>query len=105
MNIDGVTILKSRNIPTTNETSDTSVFGSISKLQQHRCRHVVSTSSCDCKMMDISLETERDTRRLEDFMVSKMFVGSELCAPKWQLFLSLLKVNPEAVADFGWRRL
>ena len=34
------------------------------------------------KLMDISLETERDVRRLEDFMVSKMFVGHGTMRPE-----------------------
>ncbi len=34
------------------------------------------------KLMDISMETERDVRRLEDFMVSKMFVGHGTMRPE-----------------------
>jgi hypothetical protein len=32
--------------------------------------------------MDISLETERDVRRLEDFLVSKLFVGHGVLRPE-----------------------
>ena len=39
------------------------------------------------KMLDISMETERDVRRLEDFMVSKMFVGHGVLRPEMAVVL------------------
>ncbi len=88
MNIDGVTILKSRNIPTTNETSDTSVYSKYRSNYSNTavvmwCPQAVAT----VKMLDISMETERDVRRLEDFMVSKMFVGHGILRPEMAVVL------------------
>jgi len=81
--IDGVTVVKSRNIPGTDESADTSVY---SKYQANFatteavmwCPQAVAT----VKLLDISMETERDVRRLEDFMVSKMFCGSGSMRPE-----------------------
>jgi len=81
--IDGVMVVKSRNMPTTDETSTTSVF---SKYRANYsttvgvmwCPQAIAT----CKLMDISLETERDVRRLEDFLVSKLFVGHGVLRPE-----------------------
>jgi hypothetical protein len=81
--VDGVTIVKSRNIPSTNETTATSVYS------KYRANYATTTGVMWCpqavatvKLMDISMETERDVRRLEDFMVSKMFVGHGTMRPE-----------------------
>jgi hypothetical protein len=47
------------------------------------CPQAVAT----VKLLDISLETERDVRRLEDFMVSKMFVGHGTMRPEMAIEL------------------
>lgn len=83
MNIDGVTIVKSRNIPSTDESSTASVYSKYRADYSNTagvmwCPQSVAT----VKMMDISMETERDVRRLEDFMVSKMFVGHGVLRPE-----------------------
>lgn len=81
--VDGVTIVKSRNIPSTNETTATTVYS------KYRANYATTTGVMWCpqavatvKLMDISMETERDVRRLEDFMVSKMFVGHGTMRPE-----------------------
>lgn len=81
--IDGVTIVKSRNIPGTDESADTGVY------DKYRGDYSTTTGVMWCpqavatvKLMDISMETERDVRRLEDFMVSKMFVGHGTMRPE-----------------------
>ncbi len=83
MSIDGVTIVKSRNIPATDESSATGVFSKYRGDYSNTvgvmwCPQSVAT----VKLLDISMETERDVRRLEDFMVSKMFVGHGTMRPE-----------------------
>ena len=83
MNIDGVTIVKSRHIPTANDTANTAVFSKYranftNTAMVMWCPQAVAT----VKMLDISMETERDVRRLEDFLVSKMFVGHGTLRPE-----------------------
>jgi hypothetical protein len=34
------------------------------------------------KLMDVAMETERDVRRQEDFMVAKMAVGTDALRPE-----------------------
>ena len=81
--IDGVTIVKSRNIPATDESSSTDVYSMYradfsNTVGVMWCPQAVAT----VKLMDISMETERDVRRLEDFMVAKMFVGHGTMRPE-----------------------
>ena len=81
--IDGVTVVKSRNIPGSDESADTGVYskyrGDYSTTAGVMwCPQAVAT----VKLLDISMETERDVRRLEDFMVSKMFVGHGTMRPE-----------------------
>ena len=83
MNIDGVTVVKSRNIPTANDTSNTAVYSKYRSNYTNTamimwCPQAVAT----VKLMDISLETERDVRRLEDFMVTKMLCGHGVLRPE-----------------------
>lgn len=83
MNIDGVTIVKSKNIPATDESATASVFSKYRGDYSNTvgvmwCPQSVAT----VKLLDISMETERDVRRLEDFMVSKMFVGHGTMRPE-----------------------
>jgi hypothetical protein len=81
--IDGVTVVKSRNIPGSDESADTGVYS------KYRGNYSTTTGVMWCpqavatvKLLDISMETERDVRRLEDFMVSKMFVGHGTMRPE-----------------------
>lgn len=81
--IDGVTVVKSRNIPSTDESASTDVYSKYRGDYSNTvgvmwCPQAVAT----VKLMDISMETERDVRRLEDFMVSKMFVGHGTMRPE-----------------------
>lgn len=83
INIDGVTVVKSRNIPSTDESAATGVYSKYRGNYANTvgvmwCPQAVAT----VKLMDISMETERDVRRLEDFMVSKMFVGHGTMRPE-----------------------
>jgi hypothetical protein len=81
--IDGVTVVKSRNIPNSDESADAGVYS------KYRGDYSTTTGVMWCpqavatvKLLDISMETERDVRRLEDFMVSKMFVGHGTMRPE-----------------------
>jgi hypothetical protein len=83
LQIDGVTIYPSRNMPTTNETSDTTVYS------KYRGNYSTTTgvlwtpmSVATTKVMDMALETTRDVRRQEDFMVAKMLVGHGTLRPE-----------------------
>jgi len=81
--IDGVTIVKSRNIPAADESAATGVYSKYradfsNTVGVMWCPQAVAT----VKLMDISMETERDVRRLEDFMVAKMFVGHGTMRPE-----------------------
>ena len=81
--IDGVMVCKSRNIPGSDESAATDVYakyrGDYSTTEGVLwCPQAVAT----VKLLDISMETERDVRRLEDFMVSKMFVGHGTMRPE-----------------------
>lgn len=83
LNIDGVTIVKSRNIPSADESADTGVYAKYrddysATLGVMWTPQAVAT----VKLMDIALETERDVRRLEDFMVAKLFVGHGTMRPE-----------------------
>jgi hypothetical protein len=83
LSIDGVTVIKSRNIPSADETADSAVYDKYrddytNSLGVMWTPQAVAT----VKLMDISLETERDVRRLEDFMVAKLFVGHGTMRPE-----------------------
>ncbi len=83
MNIDGVTIVKSRHIPTTDESSAAGVYSKYRADYQNTAVVMWSPQAmATVKLMDISMETERDVRRLEDFLVSKMLVGHGILRPE-----------------------
>lgn len=76
LDIDGVAVYASRNMPTIDETAVGTVY------TKYRANY--STTSAvmwtpmavaTVKVMDIGFENARDARRLEDFMVAKMLVG------------------------------
>lgn len=81
--IDGVMIYRTRNMPTTDESAETSVYtkyradysGTLGLLW-----HPMAAATV--KLMDIGFETTRDTRRLEDFMVAKMLCGLGTLRPE-----------------------
>ena len=88
MMVDGVTICKSRNMPTTNETSTATVYSKYRADYSKTvgvmwCPQAVAT----VKLLDVSLETERDVRRLEDFLVAKSFVGHGTMRPEMAIEL------------------
>lgn len=81
--IDGVQVIRSNLMPTANETSDTSVYS------KYRANYSTTTGIMWCpeavgtlKLMDLAMETERDVRRQEDFMVAKMAVGHGVLRPE-----------------------
>lgn len=76
LTIDGVTIYKTRNMPTTDESADTSVYSKY-RANYSDVKGVMWTpmTVANVKMKDISLEQTRDVRRLEDFMVASMLAG------------------------------
>lgn len=83
LHVDDVTIFRTRNLPTANETSDTSVY------PKYRANYSTTTgimwnpmAVATLKLMDIGFEVTRDTRRLEDFMVAKMLVGHGTLRPE-----------------------
>lgn len=74
--VDGVQIFRSNLMPTTNETADTSVW------VDYRADYSATTAVMWCpqsvgtvELIGVNMETERDVRRQEDFMVAKMAVG------------------------------
>lgn len=83
LEIEGVRIFKTRNLPKTNETADTSVYS------KYRANYATTTgiiwtpmAACAAKLMDITVESTRDVRRLEDFQVSKMLAGHGKLRPE-----------------------
>lgn len=80
---DGVMIYPTRNMPNTDETSVTTVYpkyrGNYAKTLGVLWNPMATAT---VKLRDISLETQRDTRRLEDFMVASMLVGSGTLRPE-----------------------
>lgn len=81
--IHGVTVHKSRNLPTTDEAADTSVY------EKYRADYSTVTgvlmtpmAVANVKLRDISLETTRDVRRQEDFMVASMMAGHGTLRPE-----------------------
>lgn len=77
LEIDGVTIMACRTLPNTNETADSTVFS------KYRANYSTTTGILwipqavgVVELMGVSMETERDIRRQEDFMVASMAVGA-----------------------------
>jgi hypothetical protein len=78
LEIEGVEIYRSRLLPNTNETSDTTVY------TKYRANYATTTgvlwtpmSVGTVKLRDITMESFRDVRRQEDFMVASMASGSD----------------------------
>lgn len=83
LNIDGVTIYKTRNAPTTNETADTTVYS------KYRANYATTTgllwtpmAVATVKMKNVSLEQTRDVRRQEHFMVASALAGNGTLRPE-----------------------
>ena len=86
--VEDVQILRSRLMPTANETSDTSVY------PKYRANYSTTTgvlwvpqAVATVKLAELAMETQRDVRRQEDFMVAKMAAGTD-------------KLRPEACVEF-----
>ena len=83
LEIDGVQVYKQRTIPSTNETADSTVYS------KYRANYSTTTgimwhpmAVATLKLIGIGMETERDTRRQEDFMVAKMAAGHGTLRPE-----------------------
>jgi hypothetical protein len=83
MEIDGVTIGRLRTIPNTDESASATVY------PKYRANFSTTTGILwtpmavgTVKLMDVAMETERDVRRQEDFMVAKMAVGTDALRPE-----------------------
>jgi hypothetical protein len=83
LEIEGVEIYRSRLLPNTNETSDTTVY------TKYRANYATTTgvlwtpmSVGTVKLRDITMESFRDVRRQEDFMVASMASGSDPLRPE-----------------------
>ena len=83
LNVDGVQVMVSRNLPTTNESADATVYS------KYRADFSTTTAMlwtpmavASARVMEIGFETARDVRRLEDFMLAKMFVGNGTLRPE-----------------------
>lgn len=81
--VDGVTIYKSRNMPTSNETADTAVYS------KYRANYATTTgvmwtpmAAATVQLKGVALEKERDVRRLEDFMVASSLSGHGTLRPE-----------------------
>jgi hypothetical protein len=91
MNVDGVTVIKSRNTPfglgvdvtASNESSDTTVYSKY-RADFRKTLAVAWTQDAvaSVKIRDIMFEQTRDTRRLEDFTVASMFCGLGTLRPE-----------------------
>jgi hypothetical protein len=83
MNLDGVTIMYSKSIPQTNQSADATVYP---KYQADYSKTLgifwAPMATATVTMRDIALETTRDTRRLEDFMVASNLVGHGTLRPE-----------------------
>lgn len=84
--IDGVMVYRSRNMPNTDESAANTVY------TKYRANYANTLGILWCpdavatvKAMDIGLESTRDTRRLEDFMVAKLLVGHGTLRPECAL--------------------
>lgn len=83
LEIDGVTIMACRTLPNTNETADNSVF---SKYRANYSKTSgilwIPQSVGVVELQGVAMETERDIRRQEDFMVASMAVGAGTVRPE-----------------------
>lgn len=83
LEIEGVEIYRSRLLPNTNETADTTVYS------KYRANYATTTgvlwtpmAAGTVKLRDITMESFRDVRRQEDFMVASMASGSDPLRPE-----------------------
>lgn len=81
--IDGVTVLKSRLMSTTDLSADTSVWPKY-RANYAGTKAILWTPDAvgTVQLLDVALETERDVRRQEDFMVAKNAAGHGTLRPE-----------------------
>jgi hypothetical protein len=83
LEIDGVTVIRSRNMPTTDESADATVY---SKYQANYSTTTgvlwTPMAAGVLKRSDVSMEQMRDPRRISDFMVVHMLVGHGTLRPE-----------------------
>jgi hypothetical protein len=77
LEIDGVTVMAARTLPNTNETADTTVYA------KYRANYAKTTGILwipnavgVVELQGLNMETTRDIRRQEDFMVASMAFGA-----------------------------
>lgn len=83
LNVDGVTVYKSRNMANTDESADTGVYS------KYRANYSTTTgvlwtpmAAATVQLKGVALEKERDVRRLEDFMVASSLSGHGTLRPE-----------------------
>ena len=81
--MDGVTILKTKHVPDADESADTNVYSKY-RADYSNTLGVLWTpmTVANVKLRDVKLETERDARRQEDFMVASMLAGHGTLRPE-----------------------
>jgi hypothetical protein len=83
LEIDGATVIRTRNMPTTDESADSSVYSKY-KANYSTTTGVMWTpmAAAVLKRSDVAMEQMRDPRRLSDFMVVHMLVGHGTLRPE-----------------------
>jgi hypothetical protein len=83
LKVEGVNIYRSSLLPNANDTANTAVFS------KYRANYATTTGILftpdaigTVQLLGVAIETTRDTRRLEDFMVSRMAVGHGTLRPE-----------------------
>lgn len=83
LSVENVQIMRSNLLPNTNESADTSVF------TKYRANYATTTGILftpdaigTVQLLGVSVESTRDVRRLEDFMVARMAVGHGTLRPE-----------------------
>lgn len=86
--VDGVPVVYSKFLPQTDQSADSDVYSKYRGNFSTTTGVMLTPQAVGCvKMMDINVEQTRDTRRLEDFIVTKMLTG-------------LGTLRPEAAVEF-----
>ena len=83
LTVDGVTVHKTLNLPTIDESAVTTVYSKY-RANYSTTSAVLWTPEAvaTVKLLDVTMENFRDTRRLEDFVVAKMLVGHGILRPE-----------------------
>lgn len=83
LQVDGVTVMALRTLPSTNETGDTTVYSKY-RADYSKTRGILWVPDAVGTVIveDVNMESTRDVRRQEDFMVAKMAVGHGTLRPE-----------------------